>query len=52
MVKAKTLTVKEQTFIDSLKRALQQSPAEKILTALRLSNLSFKLFKAAAKKKK
>jgi len=51
MSQAKALTVKEQTLLDSLRRALRQSPAEKIKISLKLSNLCYKLFKAAKRKK-
>jgi len=50
MSSEKSLTIKEQTFIDSLKRALRQTAAEKIRISLKLSNLCFKLFKVAKKK--
>ncbi|MFH1542064.1 MAG: hypothetical protein ABIE84_03120 [bacterium] len=52
MTQSKTLSVKEQTHLDSLKRALLQSPAKKIMTALKLSNLCKKLFSAANTKQK
>jgi len=51
MSNPKALSVKEQTVIDALKKALHLSPAEKIRASLQLSGLCSKLFKSAAKKK-
>jgi hypothetical protein len=52
MTAGKALTIKEQTLLDSLKRASRQSPAEKIKLSLKLSNFCFKLFDAANRKGK
>jgi len=52
MAHGKSISIKEQTLLDSLKRALRQSPAEKIRISLQLSNLCSKLFKAVERKKK
>lgn len=45
------MSLREQIDLDSLRRAVRRSAAEKIRAALKLSNLCFKLFKAAKKKK-
>jgi len=52
MSHGKAISIREQTFLDSLKRALRQSAADKIRIALKLSNLCYKLFKATSKNKK
>jgi hypothetical protein len=52
MSNSKALTIREQTVLDSLERAMRQKPATKIRLSLKLSNLCFKLYKAASKKKK
>ena len=51
MTNGKSLTIREETMLDSLKKAVKQSPAEKIKISLKLSNLCFKLSRAAARKK-
>jgi hypothetical protein len=50
MSQAKTLSVREQLYLDSLKLAARQSPAEKIRAALKLSDVCLKLFAATGKK--
>jgi hypothetical protein len=50
MPQAKTLSVREQLYLDSLKRAARQTPAAKIRAALKLSNVCLKLFAATGKK--
>jgi len=46
MSKEKALSIRDRTLIDSLERAMRQTPAEKIKSSLKLSNLCFKLFDA------
>jgi putative hemolysin len=46
------LSIREQLEIESIRKAAQQSPAKKLRLSLDLSNLSFKLQKAADKHEK